>query len=244
MYFVNKNNMFFRNFGVLVTLLIFVVAVPVLLNFMLQLNSPCDSVIGGDKGPIVWLAFWGTYIGAIGSILIAFVSYFQSRSESERMSVRTQLEHERNLYNKLEQLIEKNVSIHSICRIYEIKSAYNVNMHNCEVLMSKLRADLYLASLNCVTFNNIVLSNEYKQYGTKLATLNMDVIDIVNNVSVCDLTAIDMMLEQMKNLQKDIADLINLGFNVLKKQNDVIISLEKRLQKIKSPLWIFNNPII
>ena len=221
--------------------LLLIVTIPVLLNFILLLNSPSDDVIGGDEGPTVWLAFWGTYIGAIGAIVMAGVSYYQSRSESERLSLRTQIEYERNLYNKLEHLIEKDVSIHSLSRIYEIKSAYNTNKDDCMTLMNKLREDIHLASLYCVTFDSIITSDEYKEFGNKLSKLNLNVFDIIDDVTECDLKSIDIMLEKMKPIQTDVYELINLGFSVLKKQNEVIISLEKKLKKHKSPLYYFMN---
>lgn len=206
--------------------------IPCLLNYILQLNSPDTKVIGGINGPSIWLAFWGTYIGAIGSIIMASVSYYQSRKESAKISLRTQIERERNLYNRLEQLIAKDVSIHSISRIYKIKSAFLTNKYDCNVLMAQLLQDIHFASLDCVSFHNTITSDEYKLFGEALARLNVDVFDIVSEVKVCDEKTIDIMLTKMQALKMQIADLINLGHNVLLAQHRKIMDLEQQLANL------------
>ena len=111
-----------------------ILLIPLLLNTILQCKTIHYNVIGGEDGPIEWLSFWGAYIGAIGAAMMAWVSYYQSRKESERLSLRTQIEHERCFYDKLEELIVKDVSIHSLSRVYEIKSAFKVNQEDANTL--------------------------------------------------------------------------------------------------------------
>jgi hypothetical protein len=222
-----------KNKGIFFIAASIILFIPCALNYILQLNTPVENVIGGINGPTTWLAFWSAYIGAIGSTIIAYVSYYQSRKESARTSLRTQIERERHLYNQLENLIVKDVSIHSVTRVYEIKSAYNdVNIDKCNALMAQLIQDIHFASLDCVSFHNIVTSEEYMRFGKALALLNLDIFDIVSEVKYCDEKAIDTMLTKIKDLNARTTDLIHLGHSALLAQHQIIIDLENKLANL------------
>ena len=65
-----------------------------------------------------------------------------------------------------------------------------------------------------------------------MARLNVDVFDIVSEVKVCDEKTIDIMLTKMQALKMQIADLINLGHNVLLAQHRKIMDLEQQLANL------------
>ena len=53
---------------------VFIIVVPIFLNFLINLPSPLPQkcIIGNAKD---WLSFWGVYIGSIGSLIMAGVAF-------------------------------------------------------------------------------------------------------------------------------------------------------------------------
>ena len=66
-----------RKFKYILYSIIIVFLIPIVLNFVLQWNTnptgttPIITSPGENDGPKIWLAFWATYIGAIGATVIA-----------------------------------------------------------------------------------------------------------------------------------------------------------------------------
>lgn len=63
---------------------IIIVLAPILLNFilLLQIGIPEQLIIGDSK---LWLSFWGTYIGSIGTILMVFITYKTLKQNNEQL---------------------------------------------------------------------------------------------------------------------------------------------------------------
>lgn len=55
-----------------------ILLIPVALNFLLSVDTGLNVISGGSQA--IWLAFWGTYLSACGTIVVAWLSYQQNRS--------------------------------------------------------------------------------------------------------------------------------------------------------------------
>lgn len=234
---MKKADATWKYIGIGTAILVVIILIPVLLNYVLLCNTPRGEVIGEENGPTTWLGFWGTYIGAIATAIIAGVSYYQSKKESQRTSLRNQIEQERSLYKNLESLIEKEVVVHSVSRIYELAYSNTDNEYN--ILLSNIKTDLHYASLHCVTFHDVIINGEYMNFGNKLRELNLKVFDVVNAISTNryenknedNKELYEQILSQSVVEIEDISNnLVHLGYKVLMAQNDKIVKLESKLQ--------------
>lgn len=224
---MKKADTTWKHIGIGTAILVVIILIPVLLNYILLCNTPRGEVIGEENGPTTWLGFWGTYIGAIATVIIAGVSYYQSKKESQRTSLRNQIEQERSLYKNLESLIEKEVVVHSVSRIYELIDTFSKSIIEYRVLLSRLKTDLHCSSLHCVTFHDVITNSEYMDFGNKLSRLNLKVFDMV---SAMDADRIEYNKRDLDEIENESNNLVHLGYKVLMAQNDKIVKLESKLQ--------------
>lgn len=67
---------------VAIVVLIAILLIPIALNFLLQVSIKGIFVIGNDNSETVWLSFFGSYIGAIITSLVAFYILYIDRKDN------------------------------------------------------------------------------------------------------------------------------------------------------------------
>lgn len=91
-----------------------IIIIPVLLNWVLRWEVQSGPIIGGDNGPEIWLAFWGAYLAAIGSLVMAMVALLQNSRIREQNVIKEQYEFECKQYERVESYVLENNSLYKI----------------------------------------------------------------------------------------------------------------------------------
>lgn len=167
---INTNNNFLRVlFGIIVAFLVLLL-IPAILNYLLQFESPIN-VIGGDKSAKVWLAFWGAYLSAVGSGMLAIITVYDSRNNRKQRDKDNKIAILREEYSSLERSIIMNERIHSYSNILDIY--YLIKKGKTEVAkrhVVKWQDSVKNASLYAVRyFSN---DNECENYYTVVYRIN------------------------------------------------------------------------
>ena len=97
----------------LVLAIIGIILLPICLNYILQIRTNLSVV--GD--PVTWLAFWGSFIGAIASFAMVFITYYTLKQN------KTQLE-------ELKRQWEEEHRPHLSCRVIVYKKAFFLQIYN------------------------------------------------------------------------------------------------------------------
>lgn len=118
--------------GIIIVFLI----IPFTLNFLLQKESCLKMVIGGPESPKVWLAFWGSYLAALGTLFAAGVALVNSKKERIDNRLFHRLSTLRQDYSNVEKEIIDIINIHSIFKLTEIYRALPnlINANNFQQL--------------------------------------------------------------------------------------------------------------
>ena len=74
----NKQNLFI----IISSILILVIIIPIGLNFLLHFSVSFE-VIGEEEN---WLEFWGNYLGALASFVMAAIAFFTLQQNSSQLS--------------------------------------------------------------------------------------------------------------------------------------------------------------
>lgn len=107
--------------SVVIAILIFV-TIPILLNWILRWDVMVEVItdINGN-GPATWLIFWGAYLSAIGSLIMAYIALHQNRRIREDNANRIKYEEAKAHYDILSKFINEVIPQHNIrkfCYIY------------------------------------------------------------------------------------------------------------------------------
>ncbi len=152
-----------------------IIGIPLLLNSVLQKESPLKNVIGGSNAPLGWLHFWGSYLAAIGTFTAAAVALFSSINERRRNYIQNKINRLENEYLKTEEIIKANEELHTIYQLSAIISYYEKDRIGAEekyleyfnklreVVFFRISHDnnpLYLSYLNALKSINIFYTNK------------------------------------------------------------------------------------
>ena len=137
--------------GLIVVLILFILVVPITLNYVLRIKVP-TPVIGGDNSEAVWLAFWGAYLSAIGSCVMAIASLKMNKKNIENTRILHRLSEEKNNLFISEGLILKNDTIYSILRATEIVKYAEANARNAFRANREWLLDLKEAQMRFLKF--------------------------------------------------------------------------------------------
>ena len=118
-----------------------VMSVPIILNFILGLPTPCGITIIGQSTD--WLSFWGAYLGGIITAAIGFVSIYYSQKKYEKRQEAEQLKEIEKYREKQASLLQdelirrvESLNFYSICRIlprfpYKVSREEVINEIDC-----------------------------------------------------------------------------------------------------------------
>ena len=154
-----------KNF--IVGLIILIIVIPIILNLLL-IQPQLFRIIEKDTTSAVWLQFWGSYLSAIGAIIMAILTYVMIRQEN----LRYECDHENRDYDILEKLIIKNEKIHNIEQVQLITNTYvNEGYAPAQKLCLELLLEVQNVANELIKFNNHADPN-YQQYGIVLSSIN------------------------------------------------------------------------
>ena len=156
---------------------------PIGLNFLLLIDSGY-CVIQKDTTSAIWLAFWGSFLSAVGAFVMAFVSYWKNRAQQKTERCRIKYELAERKYNLLESFIVSNEEVHSYNNILKIfqqidDSAPNLKLFELQTLEYGVK--LQAASNKIVGFCRNQ-SKELQEYGVILADLNVLCVSITDDI--------------------------------------------------------------
>ncbi len=208
------------------------IAIPILLNCVLQWNANVENIIGDIDGPKVWLVFWGTYLAAVGSFAMAGVSYIQSRNEARSNAMRIQFERKKLYYDKMFDLIFRMYKTHSLLPMLIKARSYikTGNSNEAVMLLKQSYGEIYAASLYFQEFQNVNQSATYKAFGIHMKNINTTIhdsmADINNDIINENYTALFNHIENaillIKVKDEDIRGIIDKGSDVLfELQNEI-----------------------
>ena len=135
---MNKN----ITIGIIVALLI-----PVILNFLLPIKTGLNVIHQNDY----WLCFWGTYLSACGSFIVALVSYkmnINANKINEQLQYDAAWQRLVERYNRLENFIVEQEKIHHTNWI-DINEDKRINLTEYEyrLFLHDKEIELYSAGL-------------------------------------------------------------------------------------------------
>lgn len=100
-----------------------ILAIPFTLNILLQLEikSPINIIRGSEGGAVTWLQFWGSYLAALGSFVMAIIAYVQGAdNRSDNLALRAQNTHKTKYesikkdYDIFEHIVADNTKLYTV----------------------------------------------------------------------------------------------------------------------------------
>ena len=235
--------------GIVVCLFLVALTIPVVLNEVLQWNVS-DCIIGkqGDA-PATWLAFWGTYLAAIGSLVMAWVSHRQNKEIQRQNAYKVKYDACQKNYDFFEKQLIENASLYSVQCFIDILNEYckggSYREMQCQLMFRLNQTSLYMPR-----YQNSA-DDTMKKYGQALCQFNETFFDISLNIKEIfedqneEEQDKEKLKEQVANkienciseLNKKISiienrygkGLTNLGFDVLQNMQDYLGRLQSKI---------------
>ena len=209
--------------------IIVILVIPILLNLVLQMETPnaCNVISDNDSGPGIWLAFWGAYLAAIGSFIMAWVSYNQNKKQSQMHDIEIKIREAEALYCDLEKFVLDVKRVHAWHNVENIiKNSTSIDTKE----LSEWRIRVYEISNQIVRFNSIFNDSKFHKYGEAVAQINRF---CVNDIIACfEKNNIPQQDKLRGTMEQHISNLINLEMDVLLNERERINDLYKKLESI------------
>lgn len=224
--------------------LLAVLAIPFTLNILLQLEikSPISIIEGGEGGAVTWLQFWGSYLAAIGSFVMAVIAYIQgvdAQNDNQKLRSqainKTKYESIRKDYDIFEKIITDNVKLYTVKRFTQIALLCdNGKYSEAKFAQEQLSDDLNLSSVYAVRFISNV--KELNGYTSLLKRYNEVYLDFAIKAREClndyiknqeQRVLVNKLLEicyEIENFAEETDDLTNAGVYAL-------LSLKENMDK-------------
>ncbi len=212
-------------------LVVLVLIIPMFLNFVLLAKNPFQVAIVSAQNPqaYTWLMFWGAYLSAVGSVIMAYVSYRQNQKILEKTHEIETNKKKLEAYRIMEDYIVKNERLHSDAYFQKYKLIDVSNRNNLLYQLKKHRDILLNISTRVVFFRDstetLDKSSDYYRYFHVLAELNdfelkhltKFIDDIENSESRIDSKTIQDFVEKVNHEVKyKYEKLADFGFELLK----------------------------
>lgn len=154
------------------------IAIPIGLNWLLQLNCPLDNVISNNNsGPGVWLAFWGAYLSACGSFAMALVAYLQNKETQIQNKLFNDIAAKERECDSLENIIIENEKTHSFSMFMEISEYCFLGKYaDASKQLTLCEDNIQAASLKMTKFSK---NPDYTSYGDIVAAINQICFDLL-----------------------------------------------------------------
>lgn len=157
--------------------LIVLIVVPVLLNWVLRWDVKLDVITDNNgNGPATWLIFWGSYLAAICSGVMAYVAYNQNNKIREDNAARVQYEEYKAHYELLSKFVYKSVELFDLRRFsyiyYRAEQQDRMAYYDSKRILEEYTSQLEMLSFDALDVVGGVASDEYKQYRSVLKDQN------------------------------------------------------------------------
>ena len=225
-----------------------ILLIPFALNILLQLEikSPITIIEGVEGGAVTWLQFWGSYLAAIGSFVMAVIAYTQGTdAQNDNQKLRkqainkTRYESIRKDYDIFEKIITDNVNLYAIKRFTQIGLlCENGKYSEAQIAQEQLFNNLNLSSVYAVRFiSNIKELNEYtsllKQYNRVYLDFAIKARECLNDYSrnleqTVLVNKLQEICHEIENFANETDDLTNAGVNALLSLKD---NMDKTLEQ-------------
>ena len=219
-----------------------ILSIPLVLNAILQLkvSSIMPIIEGTDGGPATWLQFWGSYLAAIASFVMAFIAYKQgvdNQLENKRLREAELKKQEydaiKHEYEFLENRVLENIKLYTVRHFtYILELCANQKLEEAKAMQLKLFQELNFTSVYTVRFwipdakSNNLLNN----YNSLIAKFNKFytgcAIEIKECLHVGDVATLEMIktlsviCDKIDCFHETVPDLTQAGFNALKSQKE------------------------
>ncbi len=231
-----KRNYFF--------IVVVILIIPVVLNFVLQIKTGLNIIGGGRL--TVWLSFWGTYLTALGSFFLGYVSYCNNKEAvklNEKLLHHYGWEHLVNRYNHIEEFVINEERIHHPTHIDELITYLKKGDDSAFCLqLSNWRKDVNLSSLRIIRYMKDDVQDpkdtEMMEYGLALKNINDKALEIID--VFCAKISQEEMEKRLKGLQRDMT---NEFFNLMSK-GPALLKCEKRKLRDEANKYDIPNGII
>ena len=161
---MKKPDSIFRYIGMGIIILAVVILIPVLLNYFLLCNTPRGEVIGAEDGPSTWLGFWGAYLAAIGSTIMAVVAVISDRKTREQYATKAEYDTARLTYDLFEKRLIDDTKLYSAARFTQIyRLCFDGDVNAAILAQQELCKELEMSSIYAVRFSKTTPYNEYLQ---------------------------------------------------------------------------------
>ena len=126
-----------------------VIVLPIMINGIMHLS--CSWAVGGTGD---WISFWGAYLGAIGSFVMALIAYRTLKKNDEQLDYIKELNRP-CLFASIRKYIQKKEASYNLCNLYMSHTYYLSITNHGNQIARNVHVDL---SLNnpCNASENII----------------------------------------------------------------------------------------
>ena len=216
----------------IIAALLLILTIPLALNFILQIKNqtPVSIIAGNDGAPATWLQFWGTYLAAIASFVMAFVAYRQSEdNRNDNMKLReqgvrrTEYESKKQEYDLFEKRLVQDMKLYLVSRFTKIGRQYDTgDQDGAKFAQEQLVNELQLSNLYILRFwdPNAERGAQMCQYMQLLQRYNNYYVEHAVSLKECfscpnPLCEILKICNEVAMFNNKNNDLTNKGFDVL-----------------------------
>lgn len=121
--------------GFIIGAVILAVLFPISLNFFIGENEILNFSIKSAMSKDAWLGFWGSYLGAIGTIILGISTYLQSKKYNDMSS--HFVEEQRKILENIEVLNKQQQITIKANKYYEVLENYRVKIDHLITIFEK-----------------------------------------------------------------------------------------------------------
>lgn len=209
------------------------ITIPIGLNYLLQLSIVEHVISSPNTGPGVWIAFWGSYFAAIGSFVMAMVSYVQNKSQMTDSNEKFYFEIRIRQYEQLERFVKYCCTLHSACVINDIIRTAETGTHDAAISKcEKYLFDISFTSSSICHYHSIFNEVEMREFGKELSKENLQYLNYAQQLLslLNDVKLGNEGRNKLHSFIKDatiVTELQNTGHELLKAEMERICKLKK-----------------
>ena len=197
-----------------------VILIPVVLNWVLQWTVPsCTEVIGGTRSTEVWLAFWGSFLAAIGSFAMAILTFLTSREDRRKSFLQNELNYLLSEYSTIETEIQENERAHSITYLLSTiqdDSSADIFKKKTRIALREWFLKLTQCSSSAIKYKRYPYAI---QYINTLGSVNKKCLELNEYISINLEKDADFNYQKLLTLisesEVDVVPLLRDGFDLL-----------------------------
>ncbi len=217
-------------------------AIPVILNFLLQIRTGL-VILGGSSSQTMWLSFWGSYLSAIASGLLACASLVinqKSIEQNDKILHNSAWEKLSNRYNRLENFICSQEMLYNDIYVEEILEYLENNSNMKSSYIAKKERMVTVSGLKINRFLEQDKANEFhnktgeclKKYGGMLYEANDLYLKFILNIKNYNNNKNNNTFnyKEFKDTNENTINSIKISYNgILKYGRELLIAEKNRI---------------